>query len=432
MNYFVPRLRYFVCLAAIFCYVAIAGAATTKEKLGSLLRQSLIEYSITKRVSIGEGAALKIRVKPLIADETYQGENIGWIAAEIVADILREYKQFRIELDKSNDFSPTGAEAGGEGFSKQMVISGRIEQQNNIYSLSLWLNGSGEKDAFRKMELPAKEFVGMLNKHLRWKKQKWLFQPYAQAMYTEGYYLSPLPSEDFGHNYLGTGDSCRIVFHQLYMDETADFILGARLIYHGWAMLDFSRNFHGPSTSNNQIAVRVKNLRDPSQQSLLLAGITSTAWTGSLNFKKRVYSHLDIYAGMGYERMAIDYDLSASSQMLFSGPSSGVIEVHSYFLRPGENSPQGVLLDGGRVKQELWYPLWRFGIEWRPRHFGFNFLAVYKSIPDGLDPIYIGVEEIYKSSSIPLHRMGFQSFEAIKFHLPRFSVGAAFTYGWAL
>lgn len=412
-------------LAAIATIMAPAGAAA--PSLTGTVEQALAQYSVARYRGSRDSSPMSVIIKPFVTEETFKRENIGSLAAEIVVRHLMGFNKLQVLAEGAAKGERGGGElqgAAAAAYAAKVMVTGDVARRDGFYDISVRLTDlvREREIALREVSVPAGDFHKMLNRHLKWKHRVWSFQPYLQAMYTERYLAEGFPPRYISGSYLGVNVSASVEPARLAIDETAEFTGGGRLTYRRRVMLDLAYTAHGHSTSEGQHIVTITNRLNPIYYTRLLMYVNASAASAALCGTARLYGDLHGFAGAGLERTTAAQTVSSMSKISFSGPGGGLTELRGYFL-----SPEGPLPDGGVVTGRATVPFIRTGFEWRPRRLGFNFLATYRLGEGRYRPLSIGLEQVYRQGGGEPQRISYETMEVTRYHLPRLSIGAAFT-----
>jgi len=423
------------CLLAMLLTAAFRLDAAGNELTAAVYQLINQYYQASGPRRVNRRLPLEVKVESFKAEETYRGENIGILVTEIVLRYLKEEDRIRLAPFLAQSGESSGSEAleneAVKNWPSRVIIAGRVQREQENYNIQILFYDArrGEEVDARDISIPADRFRKLLGRYYRWKYQIWTFQPYLQALYTEGYRTSWFPSTVIHNRYSASGDSISasdslsVKIHQVTIDENTEMTAGVRLIYYRRLMMDLAYVLHGYSTESSQINAMMVNLRDPDYKALMGLNTSMSALVGTINYMFPIYKELRGYVGAGGERAFIAHRLSPASRLWFSGQGLSSIEVKACYLDGQRQS----LAAGGRMDQIINSPLVRLGLEWRPRRFGFNFLAQYRMGHCRADPLFMAIEEIYKYPTLPDLAFGRTSIPVYQYRLPRISIGAAFT-----
>ncbi|HBE74235.1 MAG TPA: hypothetical protein DDW31_09180 [candidate division Zixibacteria bacterium] len=407
-------------LAAALLAMAASSRGAVPE-LDRAVDQAVNEYYFARPKTFRSSGTVSIAVVPFASNDYFKGENVGAITAEIISRHLAGIKKLEVRQSLSEQAVSATDGPGQGGPSAQITVAGQVDRSDGAYHIAMrFLDSERREVAAREMTIPSGRFLGMLNRHLRWKHRTWAFQPYLQALYTERYLADGYPSRVVTSSRPGVSTSVSVDLSRMAIDETAEFTGGLRLTWRSRLMLDLAYTAHGHSSAEGQYLVAMTNLINPDYSSRMLAYVSTSAMSAALCGRAKLYGDLHGYAGAGWERTISVQTVSSMSRLWFSG-SGGASEVRGYFL-----SPEGPLPSGGNVKDRASVPFLRAGIEWRPGRMGFNFLATYRLGTGGFRPLAMAVEEIYTPAGSEPQRSYYEVMDVSRYRLPRLSVGAAF------
>lgn len=417
-----PRLALITALTAIGAVGAGGATMGIKETAEKLI----VDYSASRRARPRFSGPISVTVRPFVCGEYFKQEDVGALAAEIIAQHLMGIKQIKVMQNEPAATRPEDADGNKEiqeRYSSGLLMTGSIDHNDDQYLIKISLLDRATQAEIdqRQVVLSDRDFRKILARHFRWKHKTWAIQPYLQALYSERYLADGFPSRLINISHLGVSASVMIEPARLAIDETAEFSGGMRLAYRKRLMLDLTYTGHGHSTSEGQYIVTMTGSTTPVGRSRLLMYVNSSALSAALCGTARLYGDLLGYVGAGWERTTASQTVSSMSRLWFSGPA-GSTEVRGYFL-----SPQGPMEAGGVVKDHCSLPIIKAGFEWRPNRLGFNLLATYRLGNGNFRPLGIAVEELFSAGGLDPQRISYTTMDVTRYHLPRFSIGAAFT-----
>lgn len=407
-------------LAAVLLSLAGTSPAAAPD-FDRAVEQALVECSQVRPKAFRSAGRVTIGVAPFSSNDTFKGESVGALTAEMISRRLSGIRKLEVKSLLPGDEAPRPDGTAALRAGSQVTVAGDVSRVGDLYHIIMrFLDAEGLEVYATETDVPAGSFQRMLARHLRWKRQTWVIQPYLQALHTERYLADGYPSRAFYGSNPGVTTAVGVEISRLAIDETAEFTGGLRLTWRGRLMLDLAYTAHGYSTSEGQYPVTLVNLADPKYSSRFLSYLSTSAASAALCGRTKLYGELHGYAGAGWERTTSEQTVSSMSRLWFSG-SGGASEVRGYFL-----SPEGPLPYGGSFKDRASVPFLRAGVEWRPGRMGFNFLATYRLGTGGFRPLGLAVEEIYTPAGSEPQRTYYEVMDVSRYRLPRLSVGAAF------